>query len=148
MIKIQTIRQWTVWAIITGGLWCSGCATYIEHISKVHATADRGDFDAGVDELNGVLGVNSYEKIPNKWSAHRPLAALERAMLLQALGEFEWSARDISAAETELEFLDLKMDTAGNIGKYIFNDSAEVYKTQPTERLALNAKFEPKFPKI
>ncbi|MCZ6672689.1 MAG: hypothetical protein O7C75_07095 [Verrucomicrobia bacterium] len=138
-IKRQTIRLWTVWAIVTGGLWCSGCATYIDHISKAHAAAERGDFDAGVDELNGVLGVNSYEKIPNKWSALRPLAALERAMLLQALGEFEWSARDISAAETELEFLDLKMDTAGNIGKYIFNDSAEVYKTQPTERLALNA---------
>ncbi|MHC4694062.1 MAG: COG3014 family protein, partial [Planctomycetota bacterium] len=38
-----------------------------------------------------------------------------------------------------LEFLDLKLDTAGNIGKYIYNDSAEIYKAQPTERLALNA---------
>ena len=60
-------------------------------------------------------------------------------MLLQAQGRYEWSARDLSAAETELEFLDLKLDAVGNIGKYIYNDSAEVYKAQPTERLALNA---------
>jgi hypothetical protein len=38
-----------------------------------------------------------------------------------------------------LEFLDLKLDTVGNIGKYIYNDSAEIYKAQPTERMALNA---------
>jgi hypothetical protein len=89
--------------------------------------------------LNDILGVGSYEEIPDDWTTHRPLAALERAMLLQAQNKNEWSARDLSAAETELEFLDLKLDTAGNIGKYIYNDSAEIYKAQPTERLALNA---------
>ncbi|MHC4439347.1 MAG: COG3014 family protein [Planctomycetota bacterium] len=116
-----------------------GCATYTDILSKTHQAADSGDYKAGINELNDILGVNSYEKIPDEWTAHRPLAALERGMLLQAQEKYDWSARDLSAAETELEFLDLKLDAVGNIGKYIYNDSAEIYKAQPTERLALNA---------
>ncbi len=120
-------------------LWFGGCATYTDILSKTHKAADAGDYETGISELNDILGVNSYEKIPDEWTAHRPLAALERGMLLQAQERYEWSARDLSAAETELEFLDLKLDAVGNIGKYIYNDSAEIYKAQPTERLALNA---------
>ncbi|NIP53187.1 MAG: hypothetical protein GWN67_21350 [Phycisphaerae bacterium] len=127
------------WALILCALWLGGCATYIDTLSKTHQVVSSGNYDAGINQLNDILGVGSYEQIPDDWTAHRPLAALERAMLLQAQNQYEWSARDLSAAETELEFLDLKLDTAGNIGKYIYNDSAEVYKAQPTERLALNA---------
>ncbi len=89
--------------------------------------------------MNAVLGVSSYEELPDSWSADRPLAVLERGMLQQALGRYEWSARDISAAEAELEWLDLDPDTLGKIGEYIYSDSAKIYKAQPTERLALNA---------
>jgi hypothetical protein len=120
-------------------LWFGGCATYTDILSKTHNAVDSGDYEAGINELNDILGVNSFEKIPDEWTAHRPLAALERSILLQAQERYEWSARDLSAAETELEFLDLKLDAVGNIGKYIYNDSAEIYKAQPTERLALNA---------
>jgi tetratricopeptide (TPR) repeat protein len=116
-----------------------GCATYTDILSKTHNAADSGDYETGIRELNDILGVDSFERIPDEWTAHRPLAALERSMLLQARNQYEWSARDLSAAETELEFLDLKLDAVGNIGKYIYNDSAEIYKAQPTERLALNA---------
>ena len=38
-----------------------------------------------------------------------------------------------------LELLDLAKDTAGEIGKYMFSDSATKYKTTPTEKLSLNA---------
>ncbi len=126
-------------ALILCVLWVGGCATYTDKLSKTHQAVSAGDYEAGISQLNDILGVGSFEQIPDDWSVHRPLAALERAMLLQAQARYEWSARDLSAAETELEFLDLKLDTAGNIGKYIYNDSAEVYKAQPTERLALNA---------
>lgn len=127
------------WLITLSLLYCAGCATYTDQINKAHLAADTGNYETAIRELNGLLGVTSYEQIPDKWTAHRPLVALERAMLLQARQQYQWSARDLSAAETELEFLDLKQDTAGNIGKYIYNDSAEVYKIQPTERLAQNA---------
>lgn len=133
-VRVQLHR----WAIILCVLWFGGCATYSDKLTKSHQAVNRGDYKVGVRELNDILGVGSHEQIPDEWTPHRPLVALERAILLQSQGKYEWSARDLSAAETELEFLDLKMDTAGNIGKYIYNDSAEVYKVQPTERLALN----------
>jgi hypothetical protein len=63
---------------------------------------------------------------------------LERASLLQALGDYRNSARDYSAAETELEYLDLSRDSAGKIGKYVYSDSSEVYHVAPTEHLAIN----------
>ncbi|MHC4367829.1 MAG: COG3014 family protein [Planctomycetota bacterium] len=131
-------RLW-VCALIIGTLWVGGCATYTDILSKTHKAAASGDYEAGIDELNGILGVDSYKEIPDDWTAHRPLAALERGVLLQAQNRFEWSARDFSAAETELEFLDLTSDAVGNIGKYVYSDSAQIYKAQPTERLALNA---------
>ena len=115
------------------------CKTYYDHSEEAHAAVSRGDYRGGVKEMNAILGVDSDDELPSEWTADRPLAALERGVLLQALGEYAASSRDLSGAEMELEFLDLKLDTAGNIGKYIYSDSSEVYKTPPTERVTLNA---------
>ena len=78
----------------------------------------RGDYRGGVKEMNAILGVGSDDELPSEWKANRALAALERGMLLQALGEYAASSRDLSGAEMELEFLDLKLDTTGNIGNH------------------------------
>jgi len=126
-------------ALILCLLWVGGCATYSDKLSKSHKATDRGDYEAGIRALNDLLKVEGPEQLPDEWTAHKPLVALERAMLLQAQGQYEWSARDLSAAETELEFLDLTQDPVGSIGKYVYSDSARVYKVPPAERLALNA---------
>jgi len=118
---------------------CSGCATYTDRVGRTHRAVDGGDYEAGIRELNDVLGVGSYEQMPDEWTAHRPLAVLERAVLLQTIGQHKYSARDLSAAETELDYLDLSADTLGKMGEYVYSDSAEKYKAQPTERLAINA---------
>lgn len=116
-----------------------GCATtYSEDIDDARQAVQGGDYEAGIEAMNRVLGVKSRERLPSRWGSDAALAALERGSLLQAVGDYETSARDLSAAETELEFLDLSLDTAGNIGKYVYSDSAHVYKALPVERLALN----------
>lgn len=127
------------WAVILCALWLGGCATYTDKLGKSHTAAEHGDYEAGVRALNDILDVSGSEQLPDKWTANKPLVVLERAMLLQAQGQYKLSARDMSAAEAELEFLDLKQDTAGSIGKYIYSDSARTYKAQPAERLAINA---------
>ena len=133
------LRRLYRWAVILCALWVGGCATYTDKLSKSHTAAQRGDYEAGIRALNDILDVPGPEQLPDKWKASKPLIVLERAMLLQAQGQYKWSAHDMSAAEAELEFLDLKQDTAGSIGKYIYSDSAKTYKAQPAERLALNA---------
>lgn len=120
-------------------LLCGGCATYTDKVGGVYQAVDAGRYIAGIRRLNKILDVESSEQTPEKWTATRSLAVLERAILLQAKGQYKWSTRDLSAAEAELELLDLNPDAIGKIGKYIYSDSAQVYKTPPTERLAISA---------
>ena len=68
-----------------------------------------------------------------------PLVLLERGSILHALGRFLESAKNLQAAEGELELLDLSNDAGGKIAKYIWSDSATKYKTPPVEKLSLNA---------
>ena len=115
------------------------CATYSDLLSGAHAEARRGNWSASEAQLNKVVGVSSREELPEGWSSQTALAVLERAIVLQAQGVWAGSARDFSAAENELEFIDLQLDAPGKIGTYIYSDSAEEYRAPPIERMALNA---------
>src|SRR5690606_31559468 len=44
-----------------------------------------------------------------------------------------------SLAEKQLELLDISRDGAGQLGKYVFSDSATKYHAPPSEKLVLNA---------
>jgi hypothetical protein len=85
-----------------------------------------------------VLGVDGSEELPARFDSDAALAALERGTLLQSVAHWALSARDLETADKELEFLDLSGDPAGAIGKYVYSDSAEKYRSPPSERLALN----------
>lgn len=117
----------------------SGCATYIDRLEKATRFTSAGDYAGAVGEMNGVLGVGSGEEMPSRWGGDRPLAALDRGTLHQALEHYRGSARDLSAAEQELELLDISSDPVGTLGSYLYSDSVKTYRTPPTERLALNA---------
>ena len=116
----------------------TGCATYSDHMLAAHEAAARADWPAAEDEINAILGVGSRADLPETWSSEESLAVLERAAVLQAQGAWQESARDLSAAEGELELIDFSVDTVGTIGTYIYSDSAGKYRTPPLERVALN----------
>jgi tetratricopeptide (TPR) repeat protein len=124
-------------ALIALVLLC-GCATYTDKAARVYQAADAGDYQTGIGRLNKMLGVETCDQLPDRWTSSRSLAVLERAVLLQATGQYQSSARNLSAAEAELEVLDLSADPAGTVGKYVYSDSAQAYRTPPTERLALS----------
>ncbi len=117
----------------------SGCATYSDRVAAAHQRVDNGDVDGAIDVMNDILGVRSRKELPANWDSDRPLAVLERGSLLQAARVFDLSSRDLSAGEMEIEMLDLSLDTVGQIGSFIYSDSARNYHMSPTERLALNA---------
>jgi hypothetical protein len=117
----------------------SGCATYSDHIRLASDAAFAGDYAAGVASLNSALGVGADDELPSRWGTEGALATLERGSLLQAMAEYDASARNFSGAEQELELLDLSLDPVGALGSYIYSDSAKTYKAPPSERLALNA---------
>jgi hypothetical protein len=117
----------------------SGCATYTDRIRLASQAASGGDYGGGVAVLNDALGVSRDDELPGNWGSEGALAALERGSLLQAMTRYEPSERNFSAAEQELEMLDLSADPVGSLGSYIYSDSAKKYAAPPSERLALNA---------
>lgn len=117
----------------------ASCATYSDRNLAARQDLRKGDFSGGEAKLNRLLGVESSRDLPAKWGSETALTLLERATVLQAMGEYRISARDFTAAEKELELLDIANDTVGDIGKYVFSDDATKYKAPPTEKLLVNA---------
>ena len=121
--------------LLAGG----GCATYSERMLGVRESAARADWEAGIEALDEIIGVDEPDALPNEWKPETGLALLERGTLHQASADYAASARDFQAADKELEFIDLTNDAAGQIGKYIYSDSATNYRSSATEKLALNS---------
>ncbi|MBI3784720.1 MAG: hypothetical protein HY270_15110 [Deltaproteobacteria bacterium] len=117
----------------------SGCATYVDSLDKATRATSAGNYEEALVTMNGALDVPSADELPNQWKGDRPLIALERGSLQQSLGRYRGAARDLSAAEGNLELLDLSTDPVGTLGSYIFSDSLKTYRTPPTERLSVNA---------
>lgn len=115
------------------------CATYSDKTQAARSALDRGDVPGSIKQYNKILGVREGDELPSEWKKNFALVVLERAMVLQAAGQYEGSAKGFTAADKELELLDIARDGAGKLGKYIYSDSATKYKTSPTEKLALNA---------
>jgi len=115
-----------------------GCATYSDNLRVAHDAAEREDWAAAEKRLNSILGVDSRAELPEKWSSERGLAVLERAVVLQAQGAWPESARDLTAAENQLEVIDLKLDTVGKIGSYVYSGSAAEYHAPPLELVAVS----------
>jgi hypothetical protein len=103
-----------------------------------HDAAARDDWASAEEQINAILDVDSRAALPESWNSEKSLGVLERAIVLQAQGAWSESARDLSAAEAELELLDFSVDAVGTIGTYVYSDSAGEYKTPPLERVALN----------
>lgn len=117
----------------------AGCATYSDRTLAARESAQRGDLVGAEKQLNRLLGTRDSEDLPTKWKKDTALALLERAMILHARGAWKLSARDMSTAEKQLELLDIARDGAGQLGKYVFSDSATKYRAPPSEKLVLNA---------
>ncbi len=132
------MRAW-LGCVVVAACLASGCATYTDRIREASQSAAAGNYEAGVTDLNKVLGVDSGTELPNDWSGDRPLAALDRGTLHQALTRYPDSERDFEGAEQVLELLDMKTDPVGTLAAYLYSDSVKTYKTPPSERLSLNA---------
>jgi uncharacterized protein len=131
----------TTWRTLACGLLVAaltGCATYSERTQLARDAAQTGNLVASEKVLNKFMRTKDSRDLPVKWKKETIVALLERAMVLHARGEWKLSARDMGVADKQLVLLDIARDP-GQIGKWIFSDSAGQYHAPPSEKLALNA---------
>ncbi len=114
------------------------CATYSEKTQVAREAAQTGNLAASEKVLNKFMGVKRSADLPTEWKKETIVALLERAMVLRGKGDWKLSARDLVVADKQLVLLDVARD-AGQVGKWIFSDSAGKYHAPPSEKLALNA---------
>ncbi len=115
-----------------------GCAGYAGAVKDMRTSLIAGDKERALKMANRALDVDEPDEFPKKLKGDNALLVLERATIKQNLEQFKSSAADFRAADKHLELLDLKNDTMGNIGKFLFSDDATVYKAPAYEKLMLN----------
>lgn len=120
-------------------LLASGCATYTDRMQDATQAVQAGEYATSLESLNKALRVDSEQELPGRWRSTDALTVLERGIVLQSLGRYKESSRDLSAAEQEIELLDLRRNGVDALGKYLYSDASGKYKAPPSERLALNA---------
>ena len=107
-------------ALIAMVCLATGCGGYVSMSEKFRRSLTAGQPASALKQVNKALGVKSAKKLPKSKSKEVPLLLLERATILQALGDYELSARDFQLADKSLDVLDLTSDTSGKIAKYLF----------------------------
>lgn len=125
--------------VVALGVILSGCAGYTAGLRDAKRSVVSGRVEQGVTELNEAIGVDREGEIPAKLTGENTLTLLERATLLQALGRYELSARDMMLADQQLDWLDIAAQGKAKVGKYLYSGSSVKYRAPPHERLMLNA---------
>jgi tetratricopeptide (TPR) repeat protein len=125
-------------AALVVALAATGCAGYAGDVKEIRSALTAGNKTLALERANQVLEVDEPDHYPTDVSGDNALLVLERGTVQQGLGRHKPSARDFRVADKHLELLDVKNDTAGNIGKWLFSDDVTAYKAPPHEKLLLN----------
>ena len=121
-----------------GLLLTTGCSTYTDHTRDTQQAVVNGDIERGVHFLNEHLEVENLTEQPADLEGQKTLFLLERATLLQALGDYASASRDMIVIDDRMEWVDIQSDNADSILRYTYSDSTGSYRAPAHERLLLN----------
>lgn len=124
--------------LVTLGIALSGCASYTTSLRDAQAAVRSGRVESAMEVVNERLDVDEAAALPDSLRKNRVLLLLERATLLQALGEYELAARDMMIADQRLDWLDLDGAGSVDVAEYLYSGSATPYRAPAYERLLLN----------
>ncbi len=121
--------------LILGALGCAGHAATTE---EARSALDAGAPKGALAHLNEQLGVPSAEKLPTPLEDDQVLYVLDRAMVLQQLGQHRLVSRDLEAADKQLMVLDFSRNTGDELGRFLFSDDSGPYRAPAYEKLLVN----------
>jgi len=123
-------------ALLALGL--SACASHSDKTKPVRTALDAGNDKQALALINEDLEVKTAKDLPEKTDGDNALLLLDRAMVLQALQQYDLSSRDLQTSDKQIEVLDLSRNAMDEIGRYLFSDSSGRYKAPAYEKLMIN----------
>ncbi|MGM0555861.1 MAG: hypothetical protein ACQEVA_05745 [Myxococcota bacterium] len=124
--------------VVVLGIALSGCATYSDNVKAAQDAVKYGENKKAIGLINEELGIETAADLPEDYKGEKPLLLLERATVLQSIGEYEMAARDMIAVDDRLEYLDLMTADRAQVGKWLYSGASNKYRAPPYERLLLN----------
>lgn len=132
------VARWAAAGLLALSSLGGGCASHSESTKGARSALDAGRPALAVKRLNEQLGVADAEQDPGKLEDDKVLYLLDRAVVLQQLGQTELSSRDLQIADKRIEVLDFGHGTLDDIGKYVFSDDTGAYQAPAYEKLMIN----------
>ena len=137
--KVERLTRCSVLVFLAAVvLGTAGCKTFSDYTRETRTALDADDVQRALGASNRALGVNKPTALPEPLEGDDALLLLDRAIVLQALQDYELSSRDFQVADKSLEILDFTRSTAHEIARYMFSDSVGPYQARPYEKLMLN----------
>jgi uncharacterized protein len=127
------------WALCIGtALALLACAGHAESTQGARTALDAGNPRQALKLLNERLEVDSEKELPDGIENDQILYVLDRAMVEQQLDMYEFSSRDLQAADKHVELLDFTRGTGHDIAKFLFSDDSGPYAAPAYEKLLIN----------
>jgi uncharacterized protein len=116
-----------------------GCASHSDRMEPVRNALDARSPREALKRLNEELDVKGSEQVPDDLgSDDASLLLLDRAMLLQSLGYYKLSSRDLELCDKQIQTLDFSRNAVDDIGRYMFSDDTGPYRAPAYEKLFIN----------
>lgn len=132
------MRSFLTSSLLVCALALGGCAGHADRTAAARSALDAGRPEVALAELNDELDVDRAEDLPKDVSGDNALLLLDRAMVLQQLGRYTLSSRDLEVSDKQVEILDLSRNATADLGRYLFSDDTGPYKAPAYEKLMIN----------
>ncbi|QQR89999.1 MAG: hypothetical protein IPJ88_17860 [Myxococcales bacterium] len=126
------------WSLAAFLLLLSACAGHDKRTADARAALDQGSPWAAIDALNKELDVESADRQPDALEDDDSLLLLDRAMVLQQVGRYDFSSADLQLSDKHIEVLDFSRGALDDLGKYMFSDDSGPYQAPAYEKIMIN----------
>lgn len=119
-------------------LWQAGCASHSDHTRAIRSALDVNRPQLALEIINDRIDVDTSNDLPTDVEDDTVLFLLDRASVLQQVGDYAHSSRDLEYSDKQIEVLDFSGSSLDDIGRYMFSDDSGPYRAPAYEKLMIN----------